>query len=285
LSPRAREDLFDGFAVRLRSEGASDGLVARALELATDAARANRVLAELFDAGGERAWIKGDHLPAKARWRHTLAGALGRSTPREREFERLRWLRARLFRAPEPRLAGALRSKGLLRYQFLVLAPLAAHAALDVAWPAASPAERAELADELAREVARLHALHFVHRNLFFRNLLVDRAPRAVTGDPRRLILIDPWRGGAELPGRGASYDLGALMVDAAQHWDRTAQLRFFAGYFEQRALQGLPANPARILRSAAAHHAALSRRAKCDAAWDWRAIASDLERGPVVPG
>jgi hypothetical protein len=269
----------DGFVARLRSDRASERLLERALELATSAARDSRILAELFEAAGESAWIKGDHLPGKARWRHTLAGVLGRASPREREFERLKWLRARLFRAPKPLAAGSLRAGGVLRYQFLVLAPLPAHETLAHAWSNASSAERAELVDELSREIARLHALHFVHRNLFFRNLLVDRSPRKLEGDPRRLVFIDPWRGGEALPRRGVSYDLGALMVDAAEHWDFDAQRRFFAGYFEQRALQGLPAHAATLLPSVAMHHRALARRAKRSAVWDWRRLASALPR------
>ncbi len=269
----------DGFVARLRCDTASEPLVERSLELATNAARAQRVLAEPLEAAGESAWIKGDHLPGKARWRHTFAGVLGRGSPREREFERLKWLRARLFRAPKPLVAGSLRAGGVLRYQFLVLAPLPAHETLGSAWRDASSAERAELVDELAREIARLHALHFVHRNLFFRNLLVDRSPRKLEGDPRRLILIDPWRGGEALPRRGVSYDLGALMVDAAAQWDFDAQSRFFATYFEQRTLQGLPADAAKLLPSAGLHHRALARRAKCNEAWDWRRLASELLR------
>jgi len=271
------------FSVRGSIEGAALDELARVVGAA---ARNQRVLAERVELGGVNVWIKGDHLPGKARVRHSLYARLGRPTPREREFDRLRWMRARLFRTPEPLFTGALRSAGLLRYQFLAMAPLAAHEPLAEALRSGNESIRNEWIRELAREVARLHTLHFVHRNLFFRNVLVDRTPTPVVGEHRRLILIDPWRGGTPLPRRGVDYDLGALMLDAAQAWSFDEQLAFCREYFGERAAQEKPASPSTLLERAARRRSELARRAPATARveWDWRALAAAMRtdsRGP----
>lgn len=264
----------DGLEVRVHGES----LTRAALEALTDHAAAaaleQRVLAQLAPCGGEVLWLKGDHLPGKARWRHTLGGLFGHATPREREHLRLEWLRARLFRAPRPRASASLRLHGVLRYHVLALDPLGAHESLGEAWSRADEAERGAWLDELASESARLHSLHFVHRNLFLRNLLVDRQPPPASGDPRRLIFIDPWRGGAPLPLRGCSYDLACLMLDAAGLWSTEHQRRFFASYTDERARQAQPVELRELLAHADERRRALTRRSRgAPSDWNWRAL------------
>lgn len=264
----------DGLEVRVHGESLTRAGLEALAHHAAAAAREQRVLAQLAPCGGEVLWLKGDHLPGKARWRHTLGGLFGRATPREREHRRLEWLRARLFRAPRPRASAAIRSRGLLRYHVLALDPLGAHESLGDAWPRADEAERGAWLDELASESARLHSLHFVHRNLFLRNLLVDRQPPPAAGDPRRLIFIDPWRAGAPLPLRGCSYDLACLMLDAAGLWSTEHQQRFFASYAHERARQAQPVVLRELLAHADERRRALTHRSRgAQREWNWRAL------------
>lgn len=269
-----------GLTVRMRSARASTELERAIGERVALAAREGRVLAERFEFEGRALWLKGDHLPGKARWRHTLWRVAGRVTPRERELERLNWLRARLFRAPEPIACGVVSSGIVLRFHFLAMHALGPHEPLSSAWPRASASERCVWIDELAAELARLHALHVVHRNLFLRNVLVDRAAPATSGDPRRLILIDPWRAGAPLPRRGFDYDLGALLLDAVGLWSAEELARLVLRYFEQRDAQHSPEHPRDLLPRAAQRRIELARRARREVpAWNVRAAVTSLER------
>lgn len=270
-----------GLSIRIRTNDAAAPLAARLASIVADAARAERILAQRVELAGVAVWLKGDHLPGKARLRHSLASCVGRATPREREFARLRWLRARLFRAPEPLACGAARSGAVLRYHVLALAELGPHEPLSTAFAQASEFERAAWIAELAREVARMHALHFAHRNLFLRNVLVDRAAPPSEGDPRRLIFIDPWRGGAPLPRRGPDYDLGALMLDAASVWRLDEQRAFFERYLEERRVQDRPADARTLLERAALRRLELARRAQVHAPqWDVAALERATKSG-----
>jgi hypothetical protein len=214
------------------------------------AERDSRVLAREHRIGDAALWLKGDHLPGKARIRHTLRRRIGLRAPRERELANLEWLRRRLFRVPEPLAAGVLIRGGLLRYQFLALAPLPPHRALDDALPGAPREQRAAWLDELAREVARVHSLHYVHRDLHFRNVLVETGPPA-SGDRRRLILIDTARGGIALPRRGTDHDLGCLFLDGAGMLATDEQRRFVELYASERVVQGRPVDLRKLLERA----------------------------------
>jgi len=267
---------IDGLELRVHAESLSGDALAEFVARVAAAAREQRVLAQLAACGRETLWLKGDHLPGKARWRHTLGGLLGRATPREREHRQLEWLRARLFRAPRPRASASVRSRGVLCYHALALEPLGAHEALVEAWPRATDAEHRNWIDELAVESARLHSLHVVHRNLFLRNVLVDRAPPAGAGDPRRLIFIDPWRGGAPLPLRGCAYDLACLMLDAAELWSSTHQRRYFDEYAAERTRQAKPVQLRELLERTDERRRVLARRSRrAPSEWNWRALVT----------
>jgi hypothetical protein len=243
------------------------------------------VLGRRFSALERDVWIKGDHLPGKARVRHSLRRMLGLRAPREREFANLAWLRARLFRAPEPLAAGVLVRGGLVRYQFLCTLALGAHRTLDVALQEAAPGQRAAWLAELAREVARMHALHFVHRDLFWRNVLVSSEPAPAHGDPRALNFVDCWRGGHPLPRRAADYDIACLMLEGASALSLDEQRAFFALYGAEREHQGSPVDVARLLAAADRRRAELLARIAREpgrwraaeppaGSWDWRAVA-----------
>lgn len=224
------------------------------------AERDGRVLAREHATPEARLWLKGDHLPGKARLRHSLRRRVGLPAPRERELANLEWLRTRLFRVPRPLAAGVLLRGGLVRYQFLALALLPPHRSLDDELEQTSRERRAERLDELAREVARMHALHFVHRDLHLRNVLVETGHPG-SGDRRRLILIDTARGGIALPRRGVDHDLGCLFLDAAGALDRQEQRRFVAFYVSERARQGSEVEPLALLEAADARRRELLAR------------------------
>ena len=254
----------------------------RVAERVRAAASRGEVLSERVESGDDAVWLKGDHLPGAARVRHSLRRACGLAVPALNEFRNLEWLRKRLFRVPEPLAAAAWLRGPLVGYQVLVTRALVPHVSLDEALRSAEPAKRDAWLDELAREVARMHSLHFVHRDLFLRNVLVAvRTP--ASGDPRALRFVDCRRGGAALPWRGESYDLGCLMLEGAAELDANSQRRFFELYFAERDAQGSPADSDSLLRGANAARAAwierLARdperlRGRAMPPRDWNALA-----------
>jgi hypothetical protein len=208
--------------------------------------------AHAVDLGGRAAWIKASRLSGSAAWRYGLRRTFFfRPPPRVRELENLDWLNERLFRAPEPLAAGFIARGARMRFQFLLMALLESVRPFDVALENAQPRERAELLAELAREVARLHALRFVHRDLYLRNVLV-RPPHVGPGDPRRLSFVDAWRGGPFHAWRGPAFDLGCLMLDGAGLLDAGEQRAFVRLYLSERAVQGRPAEAPSLLDAAA---------------------------------
>jgi hypothetical protein len=174
--------------------------------------------------GGEDVYLKGSPLVGRAALRHALRRTLlCCAEPRLAEFANLRWLAEHGFRAPPPHLAGVRRVGGLARYQFLVTGWIEAPR-LDEFCARASEPARTALAVELGRSLARLHALGFVHRDLFARNLLVETGSTGLS-----IVFLDAWRGGPGRGLRGPIHDLACLMLDGAR--------LFSAG--EQRLLLG----------------------------------------------
>jgi len=251
------------------------GLLTELAPLVVEAERARRVLGESREVARRHLWLKGDHLSGSARWRYSLRRWLGFPVPREREARNLIWLRERLFRAPRPLASAVLLRGGLVRYQLLVLAVLPAHRSIPEAWPTASAEQRSRWSVELAREVARAHSLHFVHRDLHLRNFVIGRDPAST--DERELWLLDTWHAPFARPGRGVAYDLGCLLLDAVALFEPQELGAWLRDYARERAAQGSPVELASLLPQAARHRRALvaRRNARAGAAvgldWDWR--------------
>ena len=199
---------------------------------------------------GVRVVFKAGPLRGKAAWRHGLRGVFGIQAPRLAEFENLAWLRARLFRAPRPVAAGALWTRGTLRYQFLATEKVDA-APLD-RWFEEPHEDRARVLSTIARETARLHALAFVHRDLYLRNLLWN---------DEGLWFLDAWRGGARPGLRGPATDLACFLLQGTEVLDEDEIERFLRDYFAERERQGRPAEPSAFLESVAKERARLRRR------------------------
>ena len=186
-----------------------------------------------LELAGARAWYKHDRLRGKTRWRYGLKRLLLQPLPRFAEYANLEWLRARAFLAPRPLAAGCLFAGGLPSYQFLVSQRVEAAETLAEFLARPADALRAEVLEELARELARLHALHFVHRDLYARNLLVERA-----GGAGRVHFLDCWAGGP-LPGlRGTDYDLRCFLGDREAPLSPSERERFLEHYADERAAQ-----------------------------------------------
>ena len=210
--------------------------------------------------GARRAWVKASPLRGRSRLRHGLRGALlRRPLPREAEHANLRWLERRLFRVPPPLAAAALHRGGLPAHQALFTGFVEDAAPLPQVLDGATAREREELLEELAREVGRMHALGFAHRDLYLRNVLVT--PPAPRGDPRRLVVIDAWSGGPGRARRDAPLDLACLLLEGANLLLPGEQRLLLARYLDERALQEAPAGRARLLARASVARAGLLRR------------------------
>lgn len=254
---------------RLHVVAASEALARAALEPLLAAALDRASVSRPVELQGRAGWLKGGPPRGSAALRYGLRWRLARrAPPRGRELANLDWLRARLFRAPEPLFAGWIVRGAQLRYQALVSARIADAQRLDEALERSLARERRELVDELAREVARLHALRFVHHDLYLRNVLVTR-PHAGEGDPRRLVFVDAWRGGPYEPWRDAAYDLGCLMLEGASVLREDEQRALVAAYLEERAAQGRPADAPLLLAAATRERARqLARVRRQPARW-----------------
>ena len=190
-------------------------------------------------------FFKGSPLATRPALRHALRRAAGLEIPRLQEFANLEWLRAHGFQAARALLAG-VRTEGLLpRYQFLFTELRPAEPALNEWFPSAPGEQRAELLTALAHDLARMHRLGFVHRDLYPRNLVV-----ALLRSGPRCVFLDAWRGGPGPGLRGPDHDLGCLFLDGARLFTPVEQSLFLTRYREASARLGraLPQNwPARV--------------------------------------
>ncbi|MEX1023601.1 MAG: lipopolysaccharide kinase InaA family protein [Planctomycetota bacterium] len=182
-----------------------------------DAAEQNASLRGRLELADGPVFQKASPLSARAGGRHARRRwLLGIEPPRLAEFSNLEWLRQRGFGAPEPRFAACL------------VRPRLAFQGLVTRWiDGARAFETADL-DELARlgaEVGRLHALGFVHRDLFARNLLL--APDG------GWVFLDAWRGGPRRGLRGPLWDLACLCTDPPQPLEDQRIQAVLAGYLD----------------------------------------------------
>ncbi len=205
------------------------------------------------------AWLKAGALSGRARVRHGLMHcALRTPPPRVREAQNLEWLAARSFQVPRPLAAGWL-GGAFPSWQFLVTEFVEA-TALDPVLRASAPAARAALLGELARETARMHAQGFVHRDLFWRNVLVTPATST-----RRLVFIDAWRGGKRLQWRGPAYDLACLFLEGPSLLGADEIHAWLASYAAERQLQGNSIRANQLWSAANAARRALLERARAE--------------------
>jgi hypothetical protein len=230
---------------RIRGERALFEALRPRLEEAACRRERWRGFVELGRGASTRAHLKYSALSTWPALRHASRALVPwLEIPRLQELANLAWLRERGFGAPRPLVAGALRRAGLPRFQFLATEEIeGARTLADVLAPAAGaePAERAAVLELLARDVARMHALGFVHRDLFARNVLVTTDGAAPSAVPR-LHFLDAWRGGPRRGLRGFDYDLACFLVDGERLLSRAERERFEKRYAEERSLDGAAA-------------------------------------------
>ncbi len=230
---------------RLRLRAASQELLEAARALAVELDERATVHATL-ELGGRPGFLKASPLEGlgpRLRW------ALRRA-PRVREYANLEWLRARSFRAPRPLACGVTTRGGLPSHQWLVTGLVPDAVPLDDWLAHTSDVERrAARIEALGRELARMHALHFVHRDVYPRNLLVaPHEPGEGPPEDVRPVFLDAWRGGAGFSLRGPSWDLGCFFLDAPTLLREAERERLLRVYFAERAAQDRPVDVARFL-------------------------------------
>lgn len=219
---------------------------------------------DVVDPRGERWYFKRSALRGWPSARYAIKRRLLlRPIPCVREYRNLSWLRARSVQAPEPVAAGFLGRFGLPRFQLLLTRAIEGARTLDEFLATAHAPERAAVLDELARETARMHALRFVHHDLWPRNVLVTGPD-----EPSRVWFLDCRAGGPAPQLRGPAYDLACLLLRAPETMSADEPRRFLDAYVEERAAQGRPAERRRLehgvhrerLRLAARLDSAVSR-------------------------
>lgn len=232
--------------------------------------------------------MKRDVLSGSASRRHGLRRALLRwAPPRVAELRFLDWLRERLFHAPEPVAAVVLWDGWKPVRQMLVTRELPGAVPLGSAWEAAATEERCAWARELGQEVGRMHALRFLHADLYPRNVLVTGArsdgglDRGIdSGYGRRLAFIDAWAGGPTAWRHGSfarlERDLGAFFSVATDWMAVEHQRVLLEAYVSSRAVNGRPIGDG----GAWSRRVALARHA------EWRRLrdAPGRLRGRALP-
>lgn len=218
--------------------------------------RGETVSGERFEIDGERFVLKREVMGSSGTRRHGLRRVLFRiHPPRIVELRFLDWLGERLFHVPQPVAAVALWRGWRPVRQMLVTLELEGAKPLGEAWGAASEGERAAWARELGAELGRMHALRFLHADLYPRNVLVtrptppERSPvpsTALGSEPgygRSLAWIDAWAGGPTAWRRGRfatlERDLGAFFSVATDWMAVDHQRSMLSAYVEARSANG----------------------------------------------
>ena len=197
--------------------------------------------------GPFRVYLKARRLlPSTARryrWRQWLTR---RPLPRLAEWHHLAWLRRHLFDAPRPLAAGTVTQAGRVRAQWIATEWMEGWVPWESHWTSLSEAARAVRARQLGGTLARLHALDFVHGDLFERNLLVEPGTSPLGAAPAEAVevpiaLLDCWSGGPNGHRRGEAYDLACLSLAWPEAWTPAQQTTLLQAYREGRSQQGRP--------------------------------------------
>lgn len=251
--------------------GWRDDLMRAAAELAiSDRERGGSGL-ERHEFQGFDAWFKRSQLVGKTRWRWAVKRALGARLPRIAEYYNHSWLMERLFETPLPLAAGEFLEHGLPVRQFLISEHVQNAITLEDFLAQGGRGDRKPVLEELAREAARMHALGFVHHDLYPRNILVRKDAAS-----RRLVFLDAWAGGPPPQWRGAAYDLACLFLHADTELEGDELDRFVDRYVSERTVQTRRVDKtALIARMSRARRALIERLRKRPAE----------QRGRALPG
>jgi tRNA A-37 threonylcarbamoyl transferase component Bud32 len=256
---------------RLVVYGWRDDVMGAAAELAlVDHERGGSGL-ERREFTGFDAWFKRSPLVGKTRLRWAVKRTLGAKLPRVAEYYNHSWLTERLFETPLPLAAGEFLEHGLPARQFLISEHVQNALTLEEFLSDRGRDDRNSVLTEMARETARMHALGFVHHDLYPRNILVRGADA-----PRRLVFLDAWAGGPPPQWRGAAYDLACLFLHADTELAGDEFDRFVDRYVSERTAQTRPVSRTALLaRMSRARRALIERLRK----------RPDEQRGRALPG
>ena len=228
---------------RAKIHGWVAGSLDEAHELVQELVKRPAPVGEFLTFAGASCYCKAGKLMGKSQWRHALRGwfRLGH-VPCVQEYFNMCWLHNRHFQVPLPMVGGVIRRHGLPAYQFLITRQVLGSTTLDAALENEPPQGRRELLRELAQEVGRMHALSFVHHDLFPRNILV-----APTDWPRRILFLDLWAGGDCVHFRSPAYDLGGFLLESAHLLEAEERREFLENYRTSSQSQGRAA-PSNLL-------------------------------------
>ena len=187
-------------------------------------------------------YIKRYHFPRwKQRFRAMFRGAFFQSSRARNEYKTLRLMRELGIQAVRPVAYGERRIGHFLRSCFLITE------AVPKAMPLSSfiktfgqrrqtPKEveaRREILTSLARQVREMHAAGFVHRDLFWRNVLIRPLPDNrfefyfLDASVGRRIRVEQWRH------ESIVRDIAAMGVLAPDFCSKADQLRFIQVYLD----------------------------------------------------
>jgi hypothetical protein len=173
-----------------------------------------------------------------------------------REQANLVWLRERLFQAPSPLAAGFMTRAGLPCFEFSLIEAIADAETLDAFLrgvpfssdgaegraPSVGAQERARVLTELARELARMHALRFVHGELSPDRVIVG--PRS---DLARVYWPPSANGGPRLSTRGTVSEAASFTARCSAIASEPELRAFTAAYIDERMAQGRPVDARRL--------------------------------------
>lgn len=241
---------------RTKIHGWVAGSLDEAHELVQQLVKRSAPVGEFLTFAGASCYCKAGKLKGRSRWRHALRGwlRLGHA-PCVQEYFNMCWLHNRHFQVPLPLVGGVVRRHGLPAYQFLITRQVLGSATLDEALESEPQPGRRELLRELAKEVGRMHALSFVHHDLFPRNILVAPADW-----PRRILFLDLWAGGDCVHFRSPAYDLGGFLLESAHLLEAEERREFLEDYRTSCQSQGRSA-PVDLLDRIGQQYGKLHRR------------------------
>lgn len=186
---------------------------------------------------GRNIWWKGRRVTPRTARRYAWRAALtGRPFPRVVEWHNLRWLQRHLFHVPRPLAAGVWLARGRVQAQWLATETLEGWIPWEQEWDQLGPSAQKQRVHRLAHTVARMHALGFVHADLFERNWMVQ--PERPEGP---IALLDAWAGGPGGLRRSAAYDLACCSMAWPVAWSPDLQAHFLTSYRTGRQQQGRP--------------------------------------------
>lgn len=196
--------------------------------------------------GAGAIYIKRYHFPRwKQRFRAMLRGAFFKSSRAKNEYRILRLMRSLGIQAIRPVAYGERRVGRFLKSCFIITESVPKAMPLSSFIKAFSgrrqtPTEvmaRREILTSLARQVREMHAAGFVHRDLFWRNVLIRPLPDNrwefyfLDASVGKRIRVEQWRHDSIVR------DIAAMSVLAPDFCSKADQLRFLRVYLDTERL------------------------------------------------